>query len=188
MPPLATMIAAPPTPERIVAPKGHRTAMKNAAWNAPKMALPARRPIRMPVRVVGASRSRSKKPFWMSVAIAAAPVTEPNNTPCTIVAASENWRNESTSGNPGRLVAPLNEDAPSAAKKIGNTMLGATSAGCRKVSFVERFAIATVWRTALRVPRGASDETVSTVVIVTTCRPRGGDPWPPRTRRRGSVR
>ena len=65
----------------------------------------------------------------MSVASAAAPVTEPKSTPCTTVEASENCKKDSTWGKPGILVVLPNDEAPRNAKKMGKKMLGATNAG-----------------------------------------------------------
>ena len=53
-------------------------------------------------------------------------------------------RNESTLGNPGRLIARPKDEVPSAAKNNGNIIEGTTSAGWRTSASIERFDIATV--------------------------------------------
>ena len=78
----------PGTPAATSAPNGNRTKINTAVSSAPNRVLPARRPNKIEVREVGEASSRSKKPFSISVANAAAPVTEPNKTPWVIVPAS----------------------------------------------------------------------------------------------------
>ena len=180
-PPLATITRKAGIPPRMVAPNGHSTRRKNAAWNAPKSALPARRASTIPDRVDGARSSRSKNLFSMSVASAAAPDIDPKSTPWMTVAASENWRNESTSGNPGKFVVLPNDDAPRAAKKIGKIMLGALIAGWRTISSVERLVICNVCR--MDSPRLCSARTAVTIV-----RLQDDGQWLRRRRRPGSVR
>jgi hypothetical protein len=59
-------------------------------------------------------------------------------------------RNESTFGNPGRLIALLKDEVPSAAKNKGKIIEGTTNAGWRRSASTERFDIATVWRNPRR--------------------------------------
>ena len=120
-----------------------------SACKPPNTELPAKRPNKIEVRDVGAASKRSKKPSSISVASAAAPVTEPNNTPWVTVPANVNCRYESTLGNPGRLIARLNDDDPSAAKNSGKISDGAIIAGCRNIANIERRDNATNCRAVL---------------------------------------
>ena len=77
IPPETDKATMPTTPDLTGALNGNNSKMKISDCAAPKIALPARRPIKMPLRVLGERSKRSKKPFSISVASAAAPVTEP---------------------------------------------------------------------------------------------------------------
>ena len=108
--PHSTITTTPGTPDLMVTPNGSSTTMKNSAWNAPNNAAPASRPTKMLTRDVGVAKRRSKKPFSMSVAKAAPPVTLPNSTPWTMLPARAKLRKLSTAGNPGSRVARLNDE------------------------------------------------------------------------------
>ena len=86
--PLMIIAMMPGTPAETSAPNGNSTNTKTAVSSAPNKTLPAIRQNKIESREVGDASRRSKKPFSMSVASAAAPVTEPNNTPWVIVPAS----------------------------------------------------------------------------------------------------
>ena len=126
------------------------------------------------MRLLGATSRRSKNPVSISVARAAALVTEPNSTPCTTDPASAKSRNESTSGKPGMLIARANDAVPRATKNSGKTSDGTTRLGWRMSDSTERDESAPIW-----------SRRRSAIVLMT--RLQGDGRLPQRIRRRGSV-